>query len=100
MPVTDHPAWAAYKAALARLAEVSARFEEAQSKGVSSEAVEQEFQAALTAYDEARDRVALARGREPGRRMEMDGHQVRIIGLSEGKAGISLPEEHAGKPAV
>ena len=59
MFVTDHPSWAAYKAALARFAEASARLEdERTAQGSDLRQVEQDYEDALLAFEASRDCLA------------------------------------------
>ena len=59
MFVTDHPSWAAYKAALARFAEASARLEEERTAhGSDLRQVEQDYEDALLAFEASRDCLA------------------------------------------
>lgn len=58
MYMTDHPAWPAYKAALARLVEAGSRLEEAQALGSADLCeADQEFQNALSEYTATRERL-------------------------------------------
>lgn len=62
MAVSDHPAWADYKAALARLAQAGGRAEEARAQGSPQLAEhEREFREALDTYEAVREWL-----RQPG----------------------------------
>ena len=63
MFVTDHPSWAAYKAALTRFAEASARLEdERTAQGSDLRQVEQDYEDALLAFEASRDCLERAGG--------------------------------------
>jgi hypothetical protein len=55
MFVTDHPSWAAYKAALTRFAEASARLEqERAARGSDLRRIEKDYEDALLAFEASR----------------------------------------------
>lgn len=89
MPLTLDPSWTGYKRALARLADAGQRLDSAQAiGGAELERLEREFQAALRAYDSAREQMDRARApdarhqEEGGSRQEIDGQMIRMSGLA------------------
>ena len=98
MSMTDHPAWNAYKAALARVAKAGARLTSAQEQdGPDVMKAEQEFHTAITAYDSIRTQMCsevlpLPEGQEDASHAaSLDGAPVTIAMGEAGRSDIKLP---------
>jgi phage terminase small subunit len=89
------PAWAEYKAALARIAKTGARLERAYLQGSPNLGkAEQAYQNALEAYAKARSQLTCS----PDSKADGLAHNVDPDGLDED--AVPLPEDKAERPRV
>lgn len=93
MRIVEHPAWAEYKATLARVAEASLRLTRAERQGPADlAALELELAEALKAYHLIRARMARAGSRDPALLALSSSDHAEPANCNDGSQGPYDPE--------